>query len=214
MQLHTFQNNDEFVKQSTNFIAEICKNPANIALSGGSTPKTIYENLASQSLPFDKLNFYQVDERYIPLDHQDSNCRMIFDSLVNKTNTNFHYFDTNLPIEESLEKYEKELPQDPFDLAILGIGSDGHTASLFPNTEALDESKPVAHTKTQEFTINDRLTLTFPKILESKKLLVLLSGPSKQKIVEELQSHTLSYKNFPAKKLTEHPDLTIHFSRG
>ncbi len=214
MQLHTFQSFDEFVEQSVKFISDICKNPAKIALSGGTTPKTIYEKLATQSLPFDKLDFYQVDERYIPLDHQDSNCRMIFDSLINKINSNFHHFDTKLPIEEALEKYEKELPNEPFDLTILGIGPDGHTASLFPNSTALDETKPVAHTTTEEFTTNDRLTLTFPKILESSHLLILLNGPTKQKIIDILQNPTLSYKDFPAKKLTDHPNLTIHFSTG
>jgi 6-phosphogluconolactonase len=214
MKLHTFQNFDEFVDESVKFISEEANSyqeRKRIALSGGSAPKTIYETLAKADLQFQNIDFYQVDERYVPLDHQDSNCRMIFEALINKVDSNFHYFDTKLSIEEALEKYEKELPDTPFDLTILGIGPDGHVASLFPHTETLDEIKPIAHTTTEEFAVHDRLTLTFSKILESKRLLVLLHGFEKQKIVDELQNPSLSYKDFPARKLIEHPDFTIHF---
>ena len=101
MNLQTFQSKDEFIKESVRIIAEICNTPQEtitIALSGGSTPGPIYQELAKQNLPFKKIKFFQVDERYIPEDHSDSNCRMIYETLIQQSSPKaFHYFDTSHP---------------------------------------------------------------------------------------------------------------------
>lgn len=217
MKLKTFQREEDFVVETVNFIKNLCTNNSTdqtikIALSGGNTPKPVYQALAKANLPFDSIEFFQVDERYVPEDHTDSNCRMIYGNLIKNTNPHkFHYFQTSLPIEKALQKYQEEITNIQFDLTILGIGPDGHTASLFPNSNALNETaSPVAHTQTNEFAVKDRLTLTFPKILESKKLLVLLKGKEKEILIDNLQNPSTNFKDFPAKKLTDHKDLTIN----
>lgn len=195
MQIKTFNSEEEFIDETITFISSL--NPSSIALSGGSTPKPIYSKLNTQA------QLYQVDERYVAKDHPDSNYKMITESGLNLQ----HYFDTSIPIESCLSKYEEKLPKQ-FDLTILGVGPDGHIASIFPNTKL--PSKNVAHTKTKNFAIEDRLTLTFTPILNSKNILVLLKN--KPKILQSLQEpSSLNVDNFPASKILSHPELTIHY---
>ena len=195
MQIKTFSTEEEFISETLAFIAHA--HPKTIALSGGSTPLPLYKRMKIQA------QLYQVDERYVPSDHPDSNYKMITDAGLNLE----HYFDTSLPIEECLTKYEKELPEQ-FDLTILGIGPDGHIASIFPNTKLPE--KNVAHSKTTNFAIEDRLTLTFTPILNSKKILILLKN--KPEILKKLQEpSSLNVDNFPASRILPHPNLTIHY---
>ncbi len=195
MQINEFQNTEDFINASLKLITEI--SPKTIALSGGSTPKNLYKKMAE--LPFDNVQFFQVDERYVPKEHEDSNYKMIEETLKKP----IHHFDTSLNIQESLKQYEKELPKQ-FDLIILGIGNDGHTASLFPNTAALDSKEKVAQTKN----IQERLTITFPVILNSKNILVLLKN--KKKVLEELKNPSKSFEEFPSLKLLEYENLIIN----
>jgi 6-phosphogluconolactonase len=211
----------DFINVSADFILRICRNNGkktriNIALSGGSTPKEIYQALAKKLsfMPFaNPLHFYQVDERYVPASNEDSNQKMIAEAFKTLTdlklkNVHFHFFDTSIPQEKSIKEYAKELPKT-FDLMILGIGPDGHTASLFPNSKELSSKASTAHTTTKDFVIKDRLTLTFPTILKSKNILVLLKN--KAEIITELKTPTKSPKEFPAHKLSSHKKLQIYF---
>lgn len=212
MIVRTFESEKNFITDSVEFVTQICVKDecASLALSGGSTPKPFYEALgARRDIPFDRIRFFEVDERYVPKTHPDSNAHLIETALGRPIIA----FDTTKPISEALEEYEHIIrPYQPFGLAILGMGRDGHIASLFPRSPTLHETKRlVAHTTTDRFAVRDRLTLTFPAILASKRLLLLLSGKEKQAALDTLLHSDVSFDDFPAKKLVGHPRLTIHF---
>lgn len=207
MNIKTFHSQSAWINATIRFIKSI--HPRTIAISGGNTPRNIYKAMSKLS-SVTTWGFYQVDERYVPKNHPDSNQKMIRATLKPK---NFHYFDTSLQIQRAMEKYKKDLqklpgwPKKTFDLCILGIGEDGHIASLFPNSKALTSKAKVTHTTTREFAIKDRLTITLPIILRSKNILVLLKN--KPKILLELQAPKKSPQKFPALKLLKHKNFHI-----
>lgn len=204
MMIRLFNEENHFIQETVDqIVGALPDGKGTLALSGGSTPRKIYEALPS--LP--SVEFFQVDERYVPVTSDDSNHKLILDTINPEK---FHAFDTSLPIEDSLDEYESQLPEDPFDLIILGIGTDGHTASLFPGSDALEETRPVAYTTTDEFAVHDRLTITFPVIMKAKKLLVLLKGQEKQELLNKMTGTKNSVEELPAQKLLAHPNLDIH----
>jgi 6-phosphogluconolactonase len=167
---------------------------------------------AGSDLDWSRTELYQVDERYIPHSDSRSNFKLVDETIVSKVGAKlggFFAFETKLSINDSLDAYEHILSNKiihGFDLCILGIGPDGHTASLFPHSSALAET-----TQTDRFDVKDRLSLTFPAIMKSKKILVLLKGADKQTVIDTLQSGKKMVDEFPAMKLLEHDDLTIYF---
>jgi 6-phosphogluconolactonase len=219
MEAKKFSDLSEFIDESVRFIEDSCKDKINtisIALSGGSTPKPVYQKLPeSEKIPFNRIEFYQVDERYVPHDNPESNYKMIFESLIKKVKNDlkdFHYYDTSLPIDEALTKYSKEIDDIKFDLTILGMGTDGHIASLFPGSDALNENeKNTVHAETQKHNIKDRLTITIPVIKRSRKILMLLKGREKSQILKELQHSEKTKNELPAKALTTHNDFNVYY---
>ncbi len=169
------------------------------ALSGGSTPKLLYRILASPEnqarLDWDHIHLFFGDERYVPPDHIDSNFRMVKDTLLEKINMpseNIHSVPTELDVQQAAHNYEMRMREffegdwPRFDLILLGMGKDGHTASLFPNSSGLEE-------ETRWFIANFasilgvwRLTLSKQAINNTKNILVLVSGESKAEMVEDV----------------------------
>lgn len=169
-----------------------------IALAGGRTPKALYELLASDEYA-DKVDWANVeiffgDERTVPPDHPDSNYRMAKEALLDHVmlpRTNVHRMKGELDPEAAAIEYGKML-QDRFgedggiDLVLLGMGDDGHTASLFPGTEALKETK---HRCVANFVpkMNTwRITLTAPFLNRSREVLVMVEGAGKASRVQEV----------------------------
>lgn len=172
-----------------------------VALSGGKTPVRFYGRLAGHDevLPWRKIHIFLVDERFVPHDHQDSNRRMLTETLLDKISIpegNIHLIQTGQgSLEISAQEYERELErffnvsagQFPvFDLILLGLGEDGHTASLFPGTEALEESRHLVAAVALNEERHHRITLTLPVINHSKHVVFLVAGRRKAVILEKV----------------------------
>ncbi|HEY4675536.1 MAG TPA: 6-phosphogluconolactonase [Candidatus Angelobacter sp.] len=171
-----------------------------VALSGGNTPRTVYSLLASEHkpLPWHSIHIFFGDERHVPPDDPDSNFRMTSESLLSKVpipEKNVHRIHAELDAEAAAAEYDQELrdffhlsDQDwpRFDLIFLGIGEDGHTASLFPGSKALTEtSRRVAANWVEKFQAF-RITLTLPVLNHAAEVVFLVSGAGKAQILHEI----------------------------
>lgn len=225
MNLLTFRHEAAWLQAGLELITSLYQandrdSTVDIALSGGRTPASLYRLLSQETtLPYNQTQFWQVDERYVPSDHPDSNNRMIRETLINDIDDrlmSYTPFRTDLPLEEARANYEEHLNSiQRLDLCVLGIGPDGHTASLFPNTEALEEEdQKVLYTQTNRFAVTNRLTLSFPTIMGSRSLLVLLQGKEKQSIIDHLVNNDVEANDFPAQKLINHPHLHLFYWQG
>lgn len=162
-----------------------------IALAGGSTPKPLYEALSRQLLPWDKIHVFWGDERYVAPDHPDSNQKMAAQAWLDRVNfppTNIHPMPTlaNNPIADA-EQYNRELVEffalnagefPAFDVVLLGMGDDAHTASLFPHTEALTVEDRLITVGNKDG--QPRITFTVPLINHTRCVLFMVTGSNKQ----------------------------------
>jgi 6-phosphogluconolactonase len=158
-----------------------------IAVTGGSTPKRLYEILG-QSLPED-VTWVLVDERYVPHDDPQSNAAMIERTLFrNGVPSRWLRFDTSLPdAAASARAFEAQWDLPAVDLVLLGCGEDGHTASLFPGTPVLDVIDRVASEVYVPRLEQWRVTLTLPVIRAAKMRMVLVAGESKAPVLAEIR---------------------------
>jgi 6-phosphogluconolactonase len=164
---------------------------ASIVLAGGRTPRGVYQRLAAthrQDVPWDHVHFYWGDERHVPHDDERSNYRMASESLLDALpvpREHVHAMPTGVAPERAAEQYEQTLRSrfatdwPTFDLVLLGVGEDGHTASLFPGSAALRESRRWVTATAAPVEPHDRLTLTVPAITHARSIFVLATGSSK-----------------------------------
>ncbi len=168
-----------------------------IALSGGSTPKTLYSKLAcdqdlKKQMPWQNTHFFWSDERTVPPDHADSNYRMVQEAMFNHIDvSDAQIHRIHAEVEDpnhAADEYEKEICQHfnvsspgvpQFDLILLGMGPDGHTASLFPGTEALKEQKRVVVSNWVAKFNTNRITFTAPLINHAANVMFLVCGEDK-----------------------------------
>ena len=185
----------EFVRAAAEAIAS--RGAFHVALSGGSTPKTLYSMLASDDglrarLPWDKIHFFWGDERHVPPDHEDSNYRMANEAMLSKSPVDpakVWRIRGELPdASQAAREYEQTLQQvfhlasgqlPKFDLVLLGMGPDGHTASLFPGTKALNERERLVVSNWVGKFYTDRITMTAPVLNAAKSVLFLVHGADK-----------------------------------
>ncbi|MFP2926440.1 6-phosphogluconolactonase [Pyxidicoccus sp. 3LG] len=175
---------------------------ASLALSGGSTPGPAYRALAGMTLPWERVDLYFVDERFVPPDHADSNYRLVEDTLLRPlrlpSSQVFRMQGEREDRDAAARDYEKTLPP-VLDVVLLGLGEDGHTASLFPGHPALEEQTrrvlAVVGPKPPPW----RMTLTLPVLNSARSVLNLVAGAGKRDAVRRALAGDLSV---PAARVT------------
>ena len=194
------------------------KEKVTIALSGGSTPKPLYEALSTQSLPWSKIHIFWGDERYVPPTHPDSNQLMARQAWLDKIEipeSNIHPMPTEsddpeldaqrheAELKEFFQIAEGELPV--FDLILLGMGDDGHTASLFPHTEALtvrDRLVTVGNKDGQP-----RLTFTSSLINRADCVLFMVAGENKRPALKQIFAAQGDEMTYPSRLIQPQGEL-------
>ncbi|HEY6805311.1 MAG TPA: 6-phosphogluconolactonase [Pyrinomonadaceae bacterium] len=209
---------DELAEAAAQAIVSLARNAVSargaftIALSGGSTPKRLYELLANpgreyrDQFPWSQTLFFWTDERHVPPDNSESNFRMTDEAMLSHVPVpggNVHRFLAELPdAQEVASEYETQLRNSfqnslpAFDLILLGLGPDGHTASLFPGTTALTETERWVTAPWVEKFNSYRLTMTLPVLNNAAVVMFLVSGKDKATILNEVLSE--GEAKFPA----------------
>jgi 6-phosphogluconolactonase len=184
---------EHFARTSSEVVAQ--KGFFTVALSGGSTPRALYELLADQfidQIPWPNIHFYWSDERHVPPDHPDSNYRIANEAMLSRVPvlpTNVHRVISENRAADAARDYEdtiKQISADPrLDLILLGLGTDGHTASIFPGSEVLHETKRLVAAPWVEKLNTFRITMTLPLLNNGASVVFLVSGAEKAQIVKE-----------------------------
>jgi 6-phosphogluconolactonase len=204
---------DEIVQASNYAIAE--RGRFSIALSGGSTPRTLFTllaNSARSSVQWEKSYFFWSDERHVPPDDKDSNYRMAQEAMLSKVPVpvgNIFRIPAENPdadaaalsYEETLRKFFSGEPgQIPrFDVILLGMGPDGHTASLFPETAALEERNRLVVANWVEKLKTSRITFTLPLLNAARCVAFLVSGTDKASMLRTVLQSDAPGKQYPSK---------------
>ena len=198
-----------------------------IALSGGTTPFGVYKLLAEEPFnrlfPWNAIHIFWGDERCVPYDDKRSNYKSAYDNLISKIEIpteNIHKIPSITNPGKAALEYEKVLKKvfktknnclPEFDLILLGMGTDGHTASLFPNSKSLKEKKKwIIETDIPKIEPRvKRVTLTLPVINNAKSILFLISGKEKKEIVDEIiKNNAEAQKNYPAAMVKPREEIT------
>ena len=168
-----------------------------VALAGGSTPRAIYPLL--RGLPWPSLDFYFGDERAVPTDDPESNYRMAKETLFGAhPESRVHRMEAERPdLDRAAEEYSQLLP-DALDVLLLGMGPDGHTASLFPGSPALDERARKVVAVVGPKPPPRRLTITPPVIEAARTIFVLVRGADKAEAVKRAREGPWNPKDTPA----------------
>jgi 6-phosphogluconolactonase len=200
-----------------------------VALTGGRTPEALYSLLATAPyrtrIAWQHVHWFWGDERFVPHDEARNNARMAIDALLSRVPVppaNIHRIRTDVPspaesarlYEEALREFHgaRPLQAEPlFDVVLMGMGSDGHTASLYAGDSALVEKErwvvPVAQAKLEPFV--PRVTLTFPALASTRQMLFLVAGADKRDALERIERG----EALPAGRATSNGDLAWLISR-
>ncbi len=189
-----------------------------IALAGGSTPKPLYEAIATQNLPWDKIHVFWGDERYVSPEHPDSNQGMARRAWLDQVAfpaVNIHPMPTDgtTPAADA-QKHEAQLHEffgtkagefPSLDIILLGIGDDAHTASLFPQTEALQVQNQLVTVGNKDG--QPRITFTAPLINHARCVIFLVAGANKQPALAQIFASAADALTYPARLIQPQGEL-------
>ncbi len=218
--IRVFENADLVAEAAAELFARAARQaveagqPFNVALSGGSTPVRLFKLLAAEPyrdrVPWGGVQFFWGDERTVAPDHPESNFGAANEALLSKLDlpqANVHRIRAELrDPEEAAADYEAELRSHfgladaefpRFDLTFLGMGADGHTASLFPGTEALEERRRLAVAQWVEKLGAHRITLTYPTFNNASCILLLVTGGEKAETLREVLEGPVDPPRYP-----------------
>ncbi|MFZ7202330.1 6-phosphogluconolactonase [Avibacterium avium] len=185
--------------------------PVHISLSGGSTPKLLFKTLAAvpynQAIQWENLHFWWGDDRMVAPSDPESNYgevqKLLFDHIEIPAE-NIHRIRGEAPVEQELARFQNELaevvPNGEFDWIILGMGTDGHTASLFPHQTNFDDENLAVIAKHPE-TGQVRISKTAKLLEQAKRITYLVTGAAKAEILKEIQSTPAENLPYPAAKI-------------
>jgi 6-phosphogluconolactonase len=192
--------------------------PKSVVLSGGSTPRVLYELLVDPTEPFrdqiawDETHFFFSDERHVPPDHPESNYRMVNEAMFSRVplpEQNVHRIPAENPIADAgATAYEDDLRRffgeaiPAFDVILLGLGEDGHTASLFPHSPALNETERLVVAPYVDKLNAHRITLTLPVLNNGRSVMFLVTGASKATVFREVISSNKQTNLYPAQAIS------------
>ncbi len=221
-EIRVYDTPETLVQETAHQVMQIAREAVNArgrfvaALSGGTTPKGLFQQLTEEPyyslIPWDKTYFFFVDERHVPLDDETSNYRMIQEYLLFKAPIPaanvFPMTDGSQPVERAASSYEMKMGKffgtgalPRFDLALMGMGDDGHTASLFPGMPQVNELERWVVGYFVDKARKERVSLTFPVLNASRFLLVLLEGEKKAKMAKEVLKGPSDPPRYPVQYL-------------
>jgi 6-phosphogluconolactonase len=208
MDIYKFTEHDKLLRETAIFIIKIARDSVekrgffSLVLAGGKTPRALYNTLTnedfSKRMPWEKTFFFWGDERYVPKDHPESNYRMVSETLLFHIPVSWtHIFPipTSTDFNNAVNEYESILrnffkgkASPSFDIFMLGIGEDGHVASLFNNDPALEEKKLWVRTSIapESYPVRERITMTLPVINSARNVLFLVTGEKKRAILSKI----------------------------
>lgn len=205
----SFGNKEELLNELSSNIIQIIEESieengkASLLVSGGSTPKPLFEKLSNIDIPWDKVIISLVDDRWVPSNHKDSNELLVKENLMqnfaSKANFVGMYIENKTAYESDIDcskAYQRNVY--PFDVIILGMGGDSHTASLFPNNEKLEKAYDLENTNLcisikPTTAPHDRMSLTLQGILGAKNIILHIEGEEKLKVYEDALKSTDIY---------------------
>ncbi|PNR93384.1 6-phosphogluconolactonase [Petrotoga sp. 9PWA.NaAc.5.4] len=218
MYFKIFENSEEFLEESSNFIYKTYKksidknNQFSFMISGGNTPKPLFKKLTldyKDKINWEKVFIFWADERYVDKESDDNNYKWAYKLLLSRVNipqNNIYRIKTELPLEKAAEEYEKEIinffqgREPAFDLILLGVGKDGHTASLFPNSNLLTENKRlVVPVSPSGDPYVPRITVTYKVLNNAKNILFLSSYNDKKNVIDAIITNKeMAKEKYPA----------------
>ena len=229
MKLHIYKTADEVIEGFADYFVQTIntaikeKNECTVVLSGGNSPKKLYQLLASKDfgtqIDWDKIYFFFGDERYVPFSSPENNGAMVKKNLFEPlkiADANIFYINTAVPPDEAAKKYAQRIVShfktNPirFDLILLGLGDNGHTASLFPHTPVLQEKKALVKAVHLDDPPSYRITMTAPLINEAHAVAFLVYGETKANAVFEVLEGEKNFERYPA-QLINSEDGMVHW---